>query len=335
VIPSRVLVLTTGGTIASVADGAGRLVATKTGPEVIAELEAARGQGSGVECVVEEFCCLPSPELSVADMWNLAMRIRERTARSGLSGVVVTHGTDVMEESAFLTHLTHASEIPVVFTGAQRVRAEPGFDGIRNLNAAIELAAALAARPCGVMIAMDGLAVAAFGAQKVHTNASRPFRGIMQAEIDDVLAGRARHFSGRSAGGSVDPTTCTLPLPRVSLVKLVAGMRPEVLSAVVQAEGAAGLVIEGFGMGSANRGQLSEISRLVEDGTMVVMTTRCAEGSVLPRYAQGGGADVQEAGALLIAGLPATQLRLATAIALASCRNVGLAEQRLRDLVWP
>lgn len=169
----KVHLITTGGTIASRRDA-------KTG-DVIPGLDGQALRAmlhdplTGIEIAVEEFCNLNSFAIDLPTAFALATRINERLADDACEGVVVTHGTDTMEESAYLADLLLASDKPVVFTGAQRAADEPDTDGPRNIADSIRLAAAPAARGLGAMICFEQEFHAARDVSKTHTSRTDTF----------------------------------------------------------------------------------------------------------------------------------------------------------------
>ena len=131
----KVVLVSTGGTIASRVNKAqGSVTVTASGAELMGLLHEPL---PGIEIEIDEFCNIGSFNIDLALSFDLALRIEKHLARQDVSGVVVTHGTDTMEESAFLADLVVDSEKPFVFTGAQRHAGEPDTDGPRNLADAI------------------------------------------------------------------------------------------------------------------------------------------------------------------------------------------------------
>lgn len=198
-----VLVITTGGTIAS-RPSQGGLVATTTGEEL---LYATPGLEEIARVELEEIFRVGSYQISVEQMLALALRIRAAAEREDLAGIVVTHGTDTMEESAYLADLLYSGAMPVVFTGAQRSAADPDTDGPRNVREAVRIAASPAAHGLGVVIAMGGRIDAARDATKVHTRALRAF-----GSFEHGALGRWREMPSTSTGVALARTTSPEPM---------------------------------------------------------------------------------------------------------------------------
>ena len=321
----RVLVITTGGTIASRPGTAG-LTATTAGEDL---LRAVPGLGEIARVDVEEIFRIGSYQISVEQMFALASRIREVAGDSDYAGVVVAHGTDTMEESAYLADLLHAGDKPVVFTGAQRNAADPDTDGPRNLRDAVRIAASPQARGIGVVIAMEGRIDAAREATKVHTRALRAFGSFEHGALGEV-AGDAVHIYRRRTRPDNLARLTTLE-PRVALIKLAAGMDGLLLRAAREAD-YQGIVLEAFGIGDANPAIAAGVECATDAGMAVLVTSRCPEGTVAPLYGGGGGADLARAGAIFAGNLRGPKARVLLMLALAAARETG---RPLEELLAP
>lgn len=302
--------LTTGGTIASRSGSGGRKVGV-TGDE----LRAMISPPPGVQIRVREVMTRPSFGFGTDDLLAIARAVRDALA-AGADGVVVTHGTDVMEETAFLTDLTHTDPRPVVFTGAQRPFDDPAPDGPANLSDAIVVAADPAARGKGVLIVFDGLALPARGTTKTDTLSGRAFACDSRGPALRVAAGRVLTLSTPERVSLVlDPDR--LDLPRVDVVPLYAGADPILLRAAVQA-GARGIVLAAFGTGNATPAITRDVTELIKDGVPVLVCSRVPHGPVVPLYTGGGGSDLARAGAVFGDDLSPWQGRLLLAVAIAN-----------------
>jgi L-asparaginase len=302
-----VLVLTTGGTIASLPDpetGAKRpavsgeeLVASVPGLDRIAAVE------------VEEVASQSSWNLTPADMLAVARRAAEALAGPDFDGVVVTHGTDTLEETAFLCDLTLRADRPVVVVGAMRTPDEPSADGPVNLLNAVRVAAAPEARGAGAVVAMGDEIHAGRWVRKLDTGVVTAFGSPWRGPI-----------------GRVSPTSLELPwLPpraytidppdelshEVALVSAYPGMTDGVIQAALDATGAAGLVVEGTGSGNVPGSAVNGIRAAVESGLPVVIATRVPGGAAGSGYGSpGGGAALREMGVVGAGPLSAGKARL-------------------------
>ncbi len=285
-----VVVLTTGGTIASRPDPAGGVVAAATGEEL---LSAVPDLEDIADIRIEELFRIGGYLMTPEDMRQVARRIRELDAESDVAGVVITHGTDTMEETAYMVDLLYPGDKPAVFTGAQRNAAVSDTDGPRNLRDAVRLAASPEARGLGAVISMSGTVEGAREATKTHTSALRAFTSPGYGPIGEITD-EGVYISRRR----IRPDNLAFDLselPRVDVVKLAAGTDGAFLRAAREA-GAAGIVIEAFGIGNTTRAVLDEVEATVGSGVAVLVVSRCAEGRVAPIYGNGGGYDLHQAG---------------------------------------
>jgi L-asparaginase len=305
---ARVHLLATGGTIASRRTDDGLSATTPA-----AELLAAAGPLPGLEVTVSDLTTVPSFALTGADVRGLLRAVRERLA-DGIDGVVVTHGTDTMEESAFLADLVHDDPRPVVFTGAQRPFDAPAPDGPANLADALRVAADPAARDLGALLAFDGLVFAARGVRKVETLRGAAFGAPGRGPVLRVAGGAVVPL-GRPPRPPALPLDLAADLPRVDVVACAQGSDDALLRAAVAA-GAAGVVLEAFGAGNVPPPVAAAAAELVAGGVPVLVCSRVPSGPVAPLYA-GGGASLARDGALFGGDLSPWQGRLLLAAALA------------------
>ncbi|MBX6321733.1 MAG: asparaginase [Rhodospirillaceae bacterium] len=306
----KVVVVTTGGTIASRHDsGRGAVLATVKGRELI---EALPEPPPDVAVEVSEFCNVGSYLLDLTTAFALAKRIEERLAEPDVRGVIVTHGTDTMEESAFLADLVIGSDKPVVFTGAQRHDDEPDRDGPRNLAAAIRAAASDHTRGLGAMILFDQELHAARDATKTHSYRVGAFQSAEHGKLGEIDGEEVIIHRRPVLRRHVDTDRIE---PRVDLIKLVMGCDARLLRCALET-GARGLVIEAFGRGNANHEIVAGTRDAVAAGIPVVVTSRCPQGRVRPIYGNGGGKDMDAAGAIFAGDLSGIKARILLAVLL-------------------
>ncbi|SDK79862.1 L-asparaginase [Arthrobacter sp. ov407] len=329
----HVVLLATGGTISSRASEAGgAAVASDTGEQVFASLGVPAAHPVRVVDVFRKGSYL----LTVDDMIAICAKIRQALANPQVLGVVVTHGTDTMEETAYLVDLTHDDPRPVVFTGAQRAADADSPDGPGNLSRAIAVAGSPQARGVGVLVAFAGTIFPAAGVRKRHTTSLDAF-----ANPDFGTAGSVSE-SGEVEIQAARSGLAPLPLPevdagspRVDLIAAYPGADSTLLRACVQA-GAAGIVLQGTGTGNANRALCREVADATATGVVVVTSTRVEAGAVVPVYGDGGGEDLRAAGAIP-AGLlrPSQSLVLLSLLLRLGTPAAGIAETFARRGTLP
>src|SRR5699024_9372019 len=184
--PATVVVISTGGTIASRDTGQGA-VATGSAAEIMAHLPTSDTRIEG-----RDLLRMGSYLLGHQQLREIATAVAEELVREDVTGVVVTHGTDTVEETAFLLDLVHTSTKPVVLTGAQRPADQPDTDGPRNLTDAVTVAASQQARGCGALVVFAGRVHSPQRMRKHHTSALDPFRSSDTGPLGTVAAGVVR-----------------------------------------------------------------------------------------------------------------------------------------------
>ncbi|MBE3014147.1 asparaginase [Microbispora sp. NEAU-D428] len=321
-----VRVLTTGGTIASLPAPGGVSVGV-AGRDLVTGVETDVTADVTVE--VREVMLRHSFALTRADVAVIARRVLAELDDPRVSGVVVTHGTDTMEETAYLLDLVHPGERPVVFTGAQRNAAEPDRDGPRNLSDAIRLAADPAARGLGSVIVMAGAVHAARHAVKAHTVALDAFASPGYGAVGQVLGGRVRVVARPVRPPGFALAELGELEPRVDIVPVHLDADGVQMNACAAA-GARGLVLEALGTGNPTPGVLRAVRSCVTDGIVVLVTSRCRQGPAVPVYGGGGGADLAAAGAVFAGTLAAPKARILLTAALAADPRPGMVLDRLR-----
>jgi len=245
------------------------------------------------------------------DMAVVQQAVRETLGDPDVTGVVVTHGTDTMEETALLVDLFHDDPRPVVFTGAQRAADQDGTDGPANLADAIAVAAATNARDLGVVVVFAGAVFAARGTRKTATTADAAFANPETGALGVVVNGRLNLPDRPSRPARLTVPESVLPpdLPRVDIVAVYPGADSVAVDALARA-GARGIVLEATGAGNANPGLVTTVRELSEQGVVVVVSTRVHSGPVVALYGGGGGVDLVSAGALLAGGFRPSQARI-------------------------
>lgn len=285
----RIAAITTGGTIDSL--GTDRL-------DLAAYLETGRRLGPGelVASVAPELASfaevaeIPFPRLAahaftddhLADLVDL---VRKVLAEGQVAGVVVTHGTNTLEETAWLLHLTVAADAPIVVTGAMRPASALSADGPLNLVDAVRVAGSPGARGLGVLVAMDGTIHGARDVTKANTLRADAFASPMSGPIGRidgdgrvVITSRsARATSLRGAYAAVD----LRELPRVDVVTSYQGADGALIDAAVSA-GARGIVSAGTGAGYPTPLEVEALERASASGVVVVQASRVGSGRVPP-----------------------------------------------------
>ena len=321
---SELVMISTGGTIASTQDG-DAATPQKDGSEL---LEAVPEMAELADvAAVRNVAQLPSFDMdldTIADVGDAAAA----AAADGADGVVVTHGTDTMEESAYALDLTRDLDIPIVLTGAQRRPDEVSSDGPANLLAAVRAASDDRIQDGGgVYIAFDMELHAARDVTKAHTSALDTFTSPGKGPVASLSCETVRIH--RSPGSYSSDLPVTRTDADVATVKSAVGVGDRQVEAALAA-GVDGLVVEGTGLGNTT----AAIGEAVADAAAqvpVVVASRCHAGSTAPVYGTAGGSrTLVDRGVAQAGDLPAHKARLKLALALASVDAPTDALERFR-----
>ncbi|MDG2977363.1 asparaginase [Latilactobacillus curvatus] len=306
----KILVLHTGGTIAMSADEDGAVAPTDQNP--MAGFEKLFDNQLIIES--EEFANLPSPHITPAVMLNLKNRIQQ-AEEDGIDGVVVTHGTDTLEETAYFLDLTLPNNIPVVVTGAMRSSNEIGADGLHNLISAVWTAASDDAHDKGVLVVMNDEIHTARYVTKTHTTNVATFRTPTFGPIGLVSKHNANFFQELIRSEICDIKTLVEP---VYLLKVYAGMDGTLFDAINQPN-TKGLVIEALGAGNLPPATLPAVQALLDRKIPIVLVSRCFNGIAEDVYDyQGGGVKLKQMGVTFCQGLNGPKARLKLQVGLSA-----------------
>lgn len=297
---TRIVVIATGGTIATGTGSDGVKRPERSGRQLVADLGLDDRDDEVLEVDVIELLAKDSSQLTAAD-WDLIGTAVVDADTAGADGVVVTHGTDTLEETALWLELTYPGRAPVVLTGAARSADDPASDGPDNLRAALRLAADPAARDQGVFVSFAGRTLAPLGLRKIGT--------------DPLFEGTAVTAAGKSRA-HLGPARATAA-PRVDIVAVYAGADAVAMDACVAA-GARALVVAALGAGNAGDPVVDGVARLCRAGVVVALSTR-VPGAGVGGY--GPAAAMVAAGAIPVSRLSPAQVRVVLSAALALGRR--------------
>ncbi|MDQ0222779.1 L-asparaginase [Streptococcus moroccensis] len=267
---------------------------------------------------------LPSPHITPEDMLFLYREILRLSP--DYDGIVLTHGTDTLEETAYFLDTMELPEIPLVLTGAMRSSDQLGSDGVHNYLTALRVAADPQSRGKGVLVVMNDEIHAAKYVTKTHTTNLSTFQTPTHGPIGLITKQNILYVSQPQARQRFKLQTITGTIP---IIQAYTGMGSTLLS-LLHSEQMSGLVIEAMGAGNVPPQAAEEIKKLIQAGLPVVLVSRCFNGIAEPVYAyEGGGAQLKDMGVMFVKELNAPKARLKLLIAL----NAGLEGKTLKDYI--
>ena len=309
----QVTVLSTGGTIASTG-GAEGATPTREGEELIAAVPELEDTA---DIATEQVTQIPSFEMDAETLETIGRRVRDLDESSSVDGVVLTHGTDTMEETAYYLDVALHPETPVFVTGAQRRPDEYSSDGPSNLRTAFRAAERFHDSDAGgVFVAFDEAIHTARTVTKTHTSKLNAFRSVDTGPVAAVdREGVVVHRKPKSETVHVPTTSLDAT---VHTVKSGSGVTGELFEAVLEQD-VDGIVVEATGLGNTTAGIGTAVQDAIREGVSVVVTSRCLEGRTAPVYGgDGGGERLREYGAVFAGNLPAQKARLKLLLALSA-----------------
>lgn len=317
----KILILNTGGTISMSEDQkTGKVAPTETNPI---------GVGGNIfsyigDLHVEDLYHLASPQITEREMLGIKNRIEE-AVKQGYDGVVVTHGTDTLEETAYYLELTLDINIPVVVTGAMRSSNEIGADGLANLRSSLVVATDDESSDKGVLVVMNDEVHTATYVTKTHTTNVATFQTPTFGPIGLVSKNNVIYFQKLIKEEHYEVNTTE---KKVYLLKAYAGMDEKLINAVCDL-GADGLVIEALGAGNLPPKTVPAVRNCIKKNIPVVFVSRAFNGVTQDVYDyEGGGKRFQQDGVIFTTGLSGQKARVKLMILL----EAGISFKKLGEL---
>lgn len=288
-----IVLVFTGGTISMRHDpAAGGAVPVLAGKDILGLVPQLNDIA---DLEVDDFGSFPGPHMTPDRMWELRNRIAVHVRRPEVEGVVVTHGTDSLEESAYLVARSVSDDKPIVFTGAMRTSSDLGWDGPANLGASVRVAASHEARGFGVLVVMNDRIYAGLDVTKAHTHILDAFESPGLGPLGVVDDGRVIFRRALPAPcETLDPRSLGGP---VDIVLAYAGSDSRLLDAA--RKDAKGVVIAAMGRGNIPPDMIPGVERWIAEGKPVIISSRALRGRVGHTYGYfGGGRRLHELGAI-------------------------------------
>lgn len=304
--------LATGGTIAMKIDPVKKApVPAISGEDLLETVPEIAGIAN---LKVRNLSNVPSDYMDPVRWAELTKAVESSLAQKDISGVIVSHGTDTLEETAYFLDLTVKSEKPVILIGAQRNASVKDFDGPRNLLNAARVCVSDDAKGKGALLVMNNQINAAREVTKTHTTDVETFKSGDYGVLGNVDMDRVVFYNAPLRKQHI-PLLDT-PLSKVEIVTMYGGADGSLVDAAV-ANGAKGIVIQALGLGNVNIPMYESIKKAIEQDITVVISTRVPNGRVLPNYGfQGGGKTLQEIGAVFADNLSPQKARILLMLAL-------------------
>lgn len=312
----NIVIVLTGGTIAMRIDpNIGAAIPSLKADELIGEVKA---HIKGTQIIERELFNIPSGHVTPEKMELIKKAVEEALADSDNVGVIVTHGTDTLEETAYFLDITINNKKPIVVTGAMRNASELGYDGELNLTASIATVLNEESKGLGTLVVMNNEVHSAAQVTKTNTLSVNTFKspefgplGII--DNDEVLYYRREKSVKKILTSHIES--------KVALVKMAAGVEGDIIDFYVD-HGYRGIVIEALGRGNVPPKTLPAINRALENNIPIVLVSRCATGRVLGSYGYlGGGKGLFESGVINGGALPGQKARIALMALIGAGKN--------------
>lgn len=317
----HIKILATGGTIAGRAATSTQLTGYTAGAYSVADLLASvPALGELAEISGEQLCNIDSSSMTDALLLRLAQRCNELLAQDDVDGIVLTHGTDMLEETAFFLNLTVKSAKPVVIVGAMRPATAVSADGPLNIINAVKTAACAESAGQGVLVVMNDEIYSGRDVTKTHTANLATFKAPNGGALGCIVGGDVRYYYRSTRAHTLASefnVSGVTALPRVDIIYTHIG-EDRVLVDAVCAAGAQGIIYAGSGMGSIHESVEPALAEAVRRGVVVVRSSRTGSGVVAA-----GLARWQEQGFLYADNLNPQKARLLLQLTLLQTRERG------------
>ncbi len=315
----KIIIIFTGGTISMKNDETtnGATVPSMNGEDI---LKLTPGINDIADIDLLDFGMLPGPHVTPEKMLELSNLIQNKIDLEDYDGVVVTHGTDSLEETSYLVDLIYNGEKPIIFVGSMRNSSQLGWDGPSNLIDAVRTAASDDAKNRGVMVVMNSEIHSASQVTKTNTHTLDTFKSLTFGPIgfiDDNKVYFHFRYTKREYIGAKKIN------PNIDLIKCGSGMDDRLLKFCVDSK-TSGIIIEGMGRGNIPPAMVPGIEYALSKNIPVILVSRCFMGNVLDDYGyEGAGRELTDKGVILGDNLPGQKARIKLMVALGVTSNLS------------
>jgi len=312
----KVAIVFTGGTISMKVDPELEAAVPAVSNEEIISMVSNIDKLSEIEMI--NFACLPGPHMTPKKIIELSNIVKELVKRPDITGVVITHGTDTLEETAFLLDLNINTNKPIVITASMRNKSELGYDGPSNIAASVVTAASNYSKGKGCLVVLNNEVNAASEVTKSHTLSLNTFRSLEFGPLGVVDSDEVIYYRNMTKHEHIETDTIE---ENVHLIKSVIGQGSGMLKYVVDS-GAKGIVIEAMGRGNLPPTMLEGIDYALSHGVIIVIVSRCPTGRVLDSYGyKGAGRDLRNRGLIFGGNLNGQKARIKLMLSLANTND--------------
>jgi L-asparaginase len=308
----KILIVFTGGTFSMKMDKevTGGVLPRYSGEELLKKIPEAR-KLADISCY--DFGKFPGPHMTPEIMMDLSKQLKRRLAENIFDGIVITHGTDTLEETAYLIDLTIKTEIPIVFTGSMRNSSDPDWDGPKNLCDCIRVCLNENSRGMGVLVCLNGEVNAASEVTKIYSNQIETFQSLDFGSLGFVQNERVIY---NRIPRHLEIINTEKVNSKVDLLTVYAGMDEKFFRYSADS-GAEGLVVEALGIGNVPPRAFEGIKYVVEKGMPVVLVSRCPAGETDYIYSYpGAGLHLHKLGVIFTNYLNGQKARIKLMLAL-------------------
>jgi L-asparaginase len=307
----KIIIIFTGGTISMKNDSENSAAVPSMSGEDILDLTPGINKIANIHFL--NFGMLPGPHITPEKMLELSNLVQHKTEIEGYDGVVITHGTDSLEETAYLVDLTYNGSKPIIFVGSMKNSSELGWDGPPNLIDAVHTAVSDDAQNRGVMVVMNKEIHSASQVTKTNTHTLDTFKSMDFGPIGFVDNNKVYFYFSYTKRQYINTKIIE---SNVDLIKCGCGMDDRLLKFCVDS-GSKGIVIEGMGRGNIPPKMVSGVEYALNKNIPVVLVSRCLMGKVLDDYGyEGAGRELTAKGVILGDNLPGQKARIKLMVAL-------------------
>jgi L-asparaginase len=308
----NILIVFTGGTFSMKVDkkNTGGVIPRYSGEELLKKIPEAR-KLANIFCY--DFGKYPGPHVTPEIMIDLSKQLKRKIAEKKLDGIVITHGTDTLEETAYLIDLTVKTDIPIVFTGSMKNSSEPDWDGPRNLTDSIQVCLNENSKNLGVLVCLHGEVNAASEVTKIFSNEIETFQSLDFGALGFVQYGRVIY---NRLPRHLETINTNKVNSNVDLLTVYAGMNEKFFRHSADS-GADGLVIQALGIGNVPPAAFKGVEYVIKKNIPVVLVSRCPAGETDNIYSYpGAGKHLNDLGVIFTDYLNGQKARIKLMLAL-------------------